>query len=121
GGSELTLGAIIRRFGPAFLGQYPPRAASVKRALEDLARCRTADLGGHVRQCQQCGSLDYRYHSCGNRHCPACGGNKRAAWLEKRRAELLAAPYFHVVFTLPHALNALVLGNPRVLYELLFA
>jgi len=29
-------------------------------------------------------------------------------------------PYFHVVFTLPHALNALAQGNPRVIYTLLF-
>ena len=31
-----------------------------------------------------------------------------------------AVPYFHVVFTLPHALNALAQGNPRVIYTLLF-
>jgi len=29
-------------------------------------------------------------------------------------------PYFHVVFTLPHGLNALAQGNPRVIYRLLF-
>ena len=28
--------------------------------------------------------------------------------------------YFHVVFTLPHTLNPLAQGNPRVLYDLLF-
>ena len=73
-----------------------------------------------MRRCRGCGLIDYRYHSCGNRHCPQCGGCKRAAWLEKRRAELLDAPYFHVVFTLPHTLSALVLGNREVLYGLLF-
>jgi hypothetical protein len=64
--------------------------------------------------------VTYHYHSCGNRHCPSCGGAKRAAWLEKRRAELLAVPYFHVVFTLPHELSALALGNRKALYSLLF-
>jgi hypothetical protein len=92
----------------------------VVRALDDLSRCRTAALGGHVRRCLHCGLIDYRYHSCGNRHCPQCGGQKRAAWLEKRRAELLAVPYFHVVFTLPHTVSALTLGNREVLYGLLF-
>ena len=29
-------------------------------------------------------------------------------------------PYFHVVFTLPHELSALVLQNKRLLYDLLF-
>jgi Putative transposase/Transposase zinc-binding domain len=72
-----------------------------------------------VRRCDHCGLIEYRYHSCGNRHCPQCGGHKRAAWLEQRRCELLAVPYFHVVFTLPHSLSALVLGNRTLLYGLL--
>ena len=91
------------------------------RTLSDLSACRTAALGGQVRRCDGCGLFDYRYHSCGNRHCPQCGGQKRADWLEKRRAELLDVPYFHVVFTLPHTLSALILGNREVLYDLLFA
>ena len=95
----MTVGAIIRRFGSAFLRQYPHTTPGVLRTLRDLSRCRTAALGGHVRRCRHCGLIDYRYHSCGNRHCPQCGGSKRAAWLDKRRAELLDVPYFHVVFT----------------------
>jgi hypothetical protein len=117
----LTVGAIVRRFAAAFARQYPHTAPGVLRTLHELSVCRTAALGGHVRRCCHCGLTDYRYHSCGNRHCPQCGGNKRAAWLNKRRAELLDVPYFHVVFTLPHALGALVLGNREVLYDLLFA
>jgi hypothetical protein len=116
----LTLGAIVRRFGGEFLRQYPQTAPGVVRALGELSVCRTQALGGHVRRCRHCGLIDYCYHSCGNRHCPQCGGQKRAAWLEKRRCELLDVPYFHVVFTLPHTLSALVLGNREVLYGLLF-
>jgi hypothetical protein len=37
-----------------------------------------------------------------------------------RLRELFPIPYFHCVFTLPHALNPLAQGNPRVLYGLLF-
>jgi hypothetical protein len=37
-----------------------------------------------------------------------------------RQAELLSTPYFHTVFTVPHALNALILGNKRPLLSLLF-
>jgi hypothetical protein len=111
--------ALLRRFGPAYLRQYPQTPPGVQRALARLAVCRTAALGGHVTECAHCGDVRYRYHSCGDRHCPACGGSKRAAWLKRRRAELLPVPYFHVVFTLPHQLSALVLGNRRVLYPLL--
>ncbi len=85
-----------------------------------LAACRTAALGGQVTRCTQCGNVAYHYHSCGNRHCPQCGGKKRAAWMEQRAAELLPVPYFHVVFTVPHELSALMLGNRRLLYNLLF-
>jgi len=102
------------------LQRYPQTTPGVVRALRTLAACRTAALGGHVTRCTHCGVVNYHYHSCGNRHCPSCGGSKRAAWLEKRRADLLSVPYFHLVFTLPHELSALALGNRQVLYGLLF-
>jgi hypothetical protein len=41
-------------------------------------------------------------------------------WLAARSAELLPVPYFHIVFTLPHELSALILQNKRLLYDLLF-
>ena len=85
-----------------------------------LAACRTSALGGHATRCDHCGSVDYHYHSCGNRHCPQCGGLKRLRWLAARQSELLDVPYFHLVFTLPHELSALVLGNRKLLYGLLF-
>ena len=44
----------------------------------------------------------------------------RAKWLAARSAELLPVPYFHVVFTLPHELSALILQNKRLLYDLLY-
>lgn len=88
--------------------------------LRRLAACRTQAMGGHVTRCGHCSEVTYHYHSCGDRHCPQCGGGKRAAWLAKRQAELLPVPYFHVVFTLPHELSALELGNRELLYGLLF-
>ena len=113
------MGAILRQHGAAFVRHHRHTPPGVQRALARLAACRTAVLGGHVTECGHCGDVRYHYHSCGERHCPACGGSKRAAWLERRRAELLPVPYFHVVFTLPQQLSALVLGNRRLLYPLL--
>jgi len=92
----------------------------VVRVLSTLAACRTAALGGHVDQCTHCGHTKYHYHSCGDRHCPSCGGAKRAAWLERQQRDLLPVGYFHLVFTLPHELSALALGNRRILYDDLF-
>jgi len=71
--------------------------------------------------CEHCGALRIAYNSCRNRHCPQCQTLAKERWLAARRADLLPVEYFHVVFTLPHTLNSLAQGNPRVLYALLFS
>ena len=80
----------------------------------------TGDCDERVAQCDACGAQRYAYHSCRNRHCPKCQTLAKERWLSARRAELLPVPYFHLVFTLPHTLNALAQGNPRLLYGMLF-
>ena len=90
------------------------------RTLSALKRCRTADLGGHVDACTDCGSVRISYNSCRNRHCPKCQGNNREKWLASREAELLPVPYFHVVFTLPDTLNQLAIYQPKAVYDSLF-
>lgn len=90
------------------------------RTLHALRKCRTLELGGHVDVCDCCNKLHLSYNSCRNRHCPTCGGHKREQWIAKRGEELLDVPYFHVVFTLPHELNALALEQPALLYGTLF-
>jgi len=44
----------------------------------------------------------------------------KAKWLEKQNSELLPVGYFHLVFTLPHELNCLILANKKILLTLLF-
>ena len=90
------------------------------RALRAIAACRTAALGGHTETCDSCGAIRIAYNSCRNRHCPKCQTLAKERWLAARRADLLPVEYFHVVFTLPHALNPLAQGNSRVCYALLF-
>ena len=87
------------------------------RAIE---MCRTAALGGHKDQCDHCGHLQISYNSCRNRHCPKCQTLQKEKWIEARREDLLPIEYFHVVFTLPAALNPLVSMNQQLLYDLLF-
>lgn len=91
------------------------------RTLDAIRRCRTASLGGHVDACDECGNIQISYNSCRNRHCPKCQGEKRAAWIEAREAELLPTTYFHVVFTLPCELNKLALCKPKIVYDSLFS
>jgi Putative transposase/Transposase zinc-binding domain len=117
----LEVADVVRQYGAAYLARYGSTLSPEQhRALRAIAVCRTAALGGHATQCDQCGHLEITYNSCGNRHCPKCPGRAQAAWLAAREAELLDVPYVHVVFTLPHLLSPLALQNPRVLYTLLF-
>jgi Putative transposase/Transposase zinc-binding domain len=90
------------------------------KVLTAIERCRTAALGGHVDECTACGHRAISYNSCRNRHCPRCQANARDRWIEARSRDLLAVPYAHVVFTLPHEFAPLALQNKRVVYNLLF-
>ena len=116
---KVELAQVFARHGAGF--RLASRLVPVQyRAMRAIEACRTEALGGHIERCDACGLLRYRYHSCRNRHCPKCQALAKERWLAARRAELLPVPYFHLVFTLPHALNALAQGNPRALYGLLF-
>src|SRR5215471_8161891 len=90
------------------------------RVLVAIERCRPATMGGHIDQCSACGHRTISYNSCRNRHCPKCQSQARDRWLAARRAELLATPYSHIVFTLPHQLAPLALQNKPLIYGLLF-
>ena len=117
--SRVGLAEVLRRHGPAYLAGHPLSFAKAKVWRAILA-CRTAALGGHVEVCDACGTTRHIYHSCRNRHCPLCQTRAKEAWLAARRREVLPVPYFHLVFTLPHDLNALIGQYPRTLYEILF-
>ena len=118
---RLEVAEVFREFTPAFLYRYGEAISpDQRRVLWDVARCRTAELGGHVEECDHCGHRQIAYNSCRNRHCPKCQAATRAQWLEERSAELLPVEYFHVVFTLPHEIGPLALQNQRRIYGMLF-
>jgi hypothetical protein len=90
------------------------------KVLNAILRCRTAALGGHRDQCTCCGYQAISYNSCRNRHCPKCQTNAREKWLASRQRELLPVDYYHLVFSVPHALVPLIWQNKKVLFRLLF-
>lgn len=96
--------------------------AHTKNVFAQIQKCRTPALGYHLYQCNEeaCKGIKYVYHSCRNRHCPSCGSSQQAQWIDDRRSELLPINYYHVVFTLPHELNSIILGNRTPLFKLLF-
>jgi hypothetical protein len=84
---------VIREFGEAFRTRYTSGLTGLQhKALNDLAACRTAALGGHVQRCHDCGHEQVAYNSCRNRHCPKCQALSRALWLEREAKFLLPVP-----------------------------
>jgi hypothetical protein len=113
-----TLAEVLRHFGPEYLRAHRPSTAQAK-AWRAIVSCRTPALGGQQLRCDGCGAEQWRWHSCRNRHCPQCQSRARDAWHAARLAELLAVPYCHLVFTLPHQLNQLAAIHPRWVYDTL--
>lgn len=115
-----TLADVLRQFGPAYLRANALSTPQAK-AWRAIVACRTAALGGERLNCDTCGHSHWQYHSCRNRHCPQCGARAKDAWLQGRLTEVLNVPYTHLVFTLPHSLNALYGAHPRWVIDNLFA
>jgi hypothetical protein len=117
---RLEIAHILHKHMGHYQNQYRLWAEH-KKIVTDLLNCRTARLGGHMDRCDNCGSVRIIYHSCRNRHCPKCQHMPRERWLQKRKEEILPLNYFHVVFTLPHELNTIILNNKNVMLNCLFA
>lgn len=115
-----TLAQVLRHFGPQYLRAHALSTREA-RAWRAIASCRTPALGGQLLRCDGCGAQQWRWHSCRNRHCPQCQSRARDAWRAARLAELLAVPYCHLVFTLPHEVNALASVHPRWVYDTLMS
>jgi hypothetical protein len=117
----VTLADIFQRFGSAYCAAFGPQLLyGHKRAIQAIVQCRTAALGGHVYTCDSCDHTEYRYHSCRNRHCPQCQGDKAQQWLTRQQEMLLPVPYYLLTFTLPAELRPLARSQQKLLYNLLF-
>jgi len=117
--TELTIADIFRDYWDDYREEYPVTAQQAK-VVGSMMACRTAQLGGRADQCQECGALVFRFNSCRDRHCNQCQKYERARWVAKQKVLLLPIPYFHMVFTVDHALNPLIAQNQWLFYNLLF-
>jgi hypothetical protein len=121
GRSTPTVADVFRCYGDAYRAEAGASLSTAqRRVMTAIERCRTAALGGHVEQCDQCGHTRVWYNSCRDRHCPQCQSLARAAWITDRKAEILETEYFHVVFTVPDAIAGIALQNKAVVYGILF-
>ena len=120
-GPRLEVGDVFRRYGETYRQQHAGSLSRDRlRVMTAIERCRTAALGGHVEQCDQCHFQRIAYNSCRDRHCPKCQSLARAQWIEDRQAELLDTQYFHVVFTVPEEIATIAYQNKEVVYDILF-
>ena len=94
-------------------------AENQKKTAHSILNCKSGKLGINISRCSDCGHIEFHNNSCRNRNCPNCQAVNKEVWVDKRRAEVIAVPYFHVVFTLPHELNPLIYCNQKLLYGLL--
>ncbi|MGB3647078.1 MAG: transposase, partial [Desulfobulbales bacterium] len=111
---------IFRLYGENYRQSKSLSYGQIK-VMRHIKECRTAVLGGHVERCNTCSFERIAYNSCRNRHCPKCQAMAKEQWLNDRKAELLPCGYFHLVFTLPHDLNPVILGNRKQTLTLLFS
>jgi hypothetical protein len=112
---------IFRRHGERYRQTHDVHLGRVeRRVISAVEMCRTARLGGHVQQCQDCEAMRIAYNSCRNRHCPKCQGQASRDWLAARQADLLPVDYFHVVFTVPQQIAEIAFQNKERVYTMLF-
>ena len=119
GKARPELADIFRQYGQSYRRTHRLPASHLK-VIRAVSVCRTKELGGHLKKCDSCGFEHPTYNSCLNRHCPKCQSLAKAKWLKKQTSELLPVGYFHLVFTLPHELNWLILSCKKLLLSLLF-
>ena len=114
-----TIQDIFLRFYPRYLEKYTPSPEQSKVA-NCIINCKTGAYGANISMCEDCGHLQIHYNSCRNRCCPMCQALPKEKWMDKRREDVLDAPYFHVVFTVPQELNPLIYSNQQILYDALY-
>lgn len=116
--TKFELAEVVNRFGSGLLPKLTPLQLKV---LDKISQCRTSALGGHEEVCDNCGRTRYSYNSCADRHCPKCQAAKQAIWIDDLMQNTLPIKHYHIVFTVPHQMNAVCLFNQRMYYDLLFA
>ena len=116
--SDLMIQDIFRSSYGGFCEKHHQSEAQ-RRAAHAIIRCRSKKCGCNISICTECGHTQIHYNSCRDRNCPNCQAVNKELWVDSRRAEVIDAPYFHVVFTLPHGLNPLLYCNQKLLYGLL--
>lgn len=116
--SESKIQQVFSRGFRQYLDSFSPSEVQHK-AASSIMNCKTGKCGHNISICDDCGHIDFHANSCRNRNCPNCQAVLKEIWIDSRRAEVIDAPYFHAVFTVPAELNPLIYANQELLYSLM--
>ena len=114
-----TIQDVFNRFYPAYMKTHE-LSSGQRKAAYHIMNCKTGAFGVNVSVCEECGNISVHYNSCRDRCCPMCQEFPKEKWVDARREDILEAPYFHVVFTVPEELNPVIYSNQKSLYEALY-
>ena len=116
----MDVALILQKYGGQFMDNNKLCPVQLK-AFRAISRCRTAAMGGHLEECNQCNHQRIAYNSCRNRNCNKCQYTKQLQWVDKLESNLPVCRYFHIVFTIPSVLHKVFYLNQRICYNLLFS
>ncbi|MBP3665242.1 MAG: transposase zinc-binding domain-containing protein, partial [Tyzzerella sp.] len=114
--NEITIQDVFHQFLPEYSETHLFSTEQHMAAL-CISKCRTAEMGANISECESCHKKYIHYNSCKNRHCPMCQGMEVDEWIDKQQENVLDVPYFHTVFTIPEELYSLVYSNQKLLYD----
>lgn len=114
-----TMQDVLRQFYPEYLDVYTPNDRQAK-TVHHIMNCKTGAYGANVSQCSECGHVQYHNNSCRDRSCPMCQAISNELWVDAQNEHVLDIDYYHLVFTVPSELNALIYCNQKKLYSLFF-
>lgn len=117
--NDLTLQRLLDQHLDGYTQNHKLDSQRLK-VCRHLMHCHTPAMGGIGYQCNYCDHEVPLYHSCRDRHCPQCQQRASRQWCDRQQQAVLPVTYYHLVFTLPHALNGWVQLHPEVIYALLF-
>ncbi|MBR7075356.1 MAG: IS91 family transposase [Lachnospiraceae bacterium] len=119
----MSVGCTIQDVFHRFYSDYEMKhalSASQRKAAYHIMNCKTGAFGINISVCEDCGCISVHYNSCRDRCCPMCQEFPKEKWVDARREDVLDAPYFHVVFTVPEELYPVIYSNQKLLYDALY-
>ena len=117
--NKITIQDVFHKFLPEYSEVHLFSEEQYMAAL-CISKCKTAEMGANISECESCHKQYIHYNSCKNRHCPMCQGMEVDEWIDKQQENVLDVPYFHTVFTIPKELYSLMYSNQKLLYDALY-